>query len=634
MKKIINIFMPVLLITGFSACSDFLNQTSPSELNDETVYNSVYYTGLRVNKIYGAMTLDETYSQYIPIDWSANTDCELIDGLGAEASNTSSERGNMNYNANPGWGNIAKLWNAMYGIIEDANLVIEGISNSSLLESGSSDEAATMLYYKGEALTLRAMAYFDLLRFFGDIPLKMETTNTDLSNVYLEKTDRDIIMDLLIVDLKEAINSLPWAGEAGYTTERITKGYAHALLANIALTRAGWSIRETAKEGYITASFSDPIYPTQRCNDEKRQEMYELALVHLSEIIKSGKHKLNESIENHWYLINQRKLDVTYRENIFEIPMGLDKSGELGYRIGVRVNGATEKYGRNSSGKIKMTAPFFWSFKHNDLRRDLTCAHYQLVETGGTLKEEMLKNAPFGMYCAKWDIRKMTEDWRLKAAAAAEAKIFTGINVVRMRYPQILLMFAEVMNDLYGADVANAETGLSARDALKDVHVRSFAEANKDAARLYVTNIPADKDAFFNAIVNENAWELAGEGFRKQDLIRWNLLSSKIDKFKADYQAQLSQYPEKLYFKYNSDNTIDMSSICWYEEPASTTGYESETFFGNELITSTKTQLETNLPSISAGLNAVVINRYLLPIASTTISASNGTLKNSYGYSN
>lgn len=53
-----------------------------------------------------------------------NSDCELVDGLGADADNTTSERGNMNYNASPSWGNLAKLWDAMYGIIEDANLTL------------------------------------------------------------------------------------------------------------------------------------------------------------------------------------------------------------------------------------------------------------------------------------------------------------------------------------------------------------------------------------------------------------------------------------------------------------------------------------------------------------------------------
>lgn len=97
-----------------------------------------------------------------------------------------------------------------------------------------------MKRYLGESLTIRAMIYFDLLRYFGDIPLKLESSRSDLSNAYTGKTDRDAIMDTLMIDLEEAINYLPWADDvSGYTTERVTKGYAHGLLAQIALTRAG-----------------------------------------------------------------------------------------------------------------------------------------------------------------------------------------------------------------------------------------------------------------------------------------------------------------------------------------------------------------------------------------------------------
>ena len=455
MKNIIKTIVLSAGILGLSACSDFLDQSSPSELTKDLVFESTYYTGLTINKLYGEMTLDQTYSQYIPIIWGTNTDCELIDGLGGDATNTANERGNMNYNASPGWGNIAKLWDAMYGMIENANLTIEGINSSTLAQSGGSD-GNTMLRFKGEALTIRAMLYFDLIRFFGDVPLKLESSKSDLSNAYLEKTDRDEIMDRLITDLEEAIGLLPWAGEvSSYTTERVTKGYAHTLLANIALTRGGWAIREKSKNGYITATEnSDGTYPTQRCDDATRKSMYELALTHLSAVITNNTHKLNPSVEDQWYLLNQSRLDQTYRENIFEIPMGLGVSSELGYTIGVRINGASAQYGEkgNSSGKQKVTAPFFWSFEKNDLRRDITCAHVQLKETNGVLEESTIGNAPFGIYVGKWDIRKMSEEWRNVAIATGNAKWMSGINVVRMRYPQVLLMYAEVMNELAGPD--------------------------------------------------------------------------------------------------------------------------------------------------------------------------------------
>lgn len=641
MKKLIKTIILSTSILSFSACSDFLDQISPSEQTHPAVFESVYYAELAVNKLYGEMTRDQTYSQYIPIIWGTNTDCELIDGLGADATNTSNERGNMNYNANPGWANIASLWNYMYGIIENANLAIEGVDNSTLAKTEGSDGRA-MQRFKAEALTIRAMIYFDLIRFFGDIPMKMESSKPDLSNAYLEKTDRDVIMEHLITDLEAAIEVLPWAYESSnYTTERVTKGYAHALLANIALTRGGWAIREKAKDGYITATEnSDPTYPTQRCDDATRKAMYELALTHLSPIITGSTHDINPSVENHWYLINQSKLDQTYRENIFEIPMGLGVSSELGYTIGVRINGASAQYGDkgNSSGKQKMTAPFFWSFKPNDLRRDITCAQLQLKETSGVLKEEMLGNTPFAIYCGKWDIRKMSEEWRSAAKAAGNNKYMTGINVVRMRYPQVLLMYAEVMNELAGPDGGyTGSAGITARKALETVHSRAYNNADKSIAKDYITTISANKEDFFNAIVNENAWELAGEGFRKFDLIRWNLLSKKIEEFKANYISQLNEYPDKIYFNYEdaAKTIIDMSSVTWFEKPADPAKYaDSKAYYGAELTATTKTQLLTNLPSISSGLNSTVKNRYLMPIASTTISASNGKMQNSYGYSN
>lgn len=637
MKSIFNKILFGTSLLALVSCSDFLDQKSPSDLEGDNVYNSTFYTELVLNNAYGDLTLDQTYSQYIPIIWGLNSDCELVDAVNASDFTASNERGVMNYNPVTGWANLAKLWDAMYGIIETTNGVVEGINSSSLLASEGSDRK-TMLRLKGEALTLRAMIYSDLIKFFGDVPLKLETTKTDLSNVYLPKTDRDIILDSLIINLQEAIEYLPWAGESGATTERMTKGYAHSLLANLALTRAGWSIRESAKEGYETAAISDPVYPTQRCGTAKREEMYKLAEKHLSEVVNSPTHSLNTSIENHWFLVNQRVLDNAFKENIFEIPMGLGRSSEMGYTIGVRISGASSQYGAkgNSSGKMKLNAPYFYSFDKTDLRRDLTCATYELKEEDGTVKENMQGNNPFQIYVAKWDIRRMNEEWRSVAIKTGNAKWMSGINVTRMRYAYVLLMYAEVVNELYGPDVKGAG-GLSAREALKEVHVRAFNDVDKIAAGTYIANIPANKEDMFEAIVQENAWEFAGEGLRKFDLVRWNLLGTKIEEFKNNYRIQLANgvYPEKLYYKYKEDKvTIDMSSVSWYDTPADVTGYSSKDWYGKEatLTPDKQTQLETSLPLISKGLNTPVINRHLMPIGSTTISASNGMLRNSYGF--
>lgn len=647
MKKILSIMALTACAFGMSSCSDFLDQKSPSDMDGNTVYNSEYYTSLRVNKLYGALAQDRTYSQDIPIKWGTNSDCELVDGLGTNAYNTTHYRGVGNYNVDPGFGNLNGSWTAMYGIIEDANINIEGIRESPLLTAGGSQQRA-MERYLGECITMRAMIYFDMLRYFGDIPFKMESTKPDLSNAYLPKTDRDVIMDSLMIELEEAIELLPWAGEiSAYTTEHFTKGYAHALLAQMALTRAGYAIRETAKEGYETASYSDATYPTQRPDAAKRKALYEKALKHFSAVIKSGRHALNPSFENEWYLLNQLTLDQTYRENIFEIPMGEGATGELGYSVGVRLNGVTTKYGYgNSTGPLKVTAPLLYSYDPNDTRRDVTCSNMQIAQNtaAGVTEEQMLGNAPFAIYAGKWDPRKMSAQW-LEKNLKASGKHTTGINVVRMRYSQVLLWYAEIMNELAGPDGRyEGDADMTARQALAEVHTRAFDVENKAAAQAYVDAIPADKDAFFNALVDENAWELAGEGLRKFDLIRWNLLAAKIQEFKDTYMRQLTDgtYQEKLYFNYTdaTKTEIDYSSVTWYGIPEGKTeaDYDNNiSSFGSAKVgTGSDSQVDTNLPSISSGLigdNVTVKNRYLMPIGSTTISASNGVLHNSYGYS-
>lgn len=662
------IYKTLILSAGviyFTSCSDFLDQSSPSEMNDETVFNNTYYTNLALNKVYGDLTQDQTYSSFLPIVCGLNTDCELVDGLGVDASNTSNERGCMNYNCSPGWSRLANVWDAMYKLIENTNLVIEGVEASPLLNPSEDTSEAralkkTMLCYRAEAKTLRAMVYLDLIRLFGDIPFKMERSQSDLSNAYLGKTDRDEIMDSLITDLEEIIPDLPWAGEDGYTTEHVTRGYAHGLLANIALTRAGFAIREKAKEGYIEGENSDPVYPTQRCDDETRAKMYKLAEQHLAAVINSMKHSLTTSVEEYWRQMNVCELQTVQPENLFEIPMMLNKSGELGYTVGFRVSGASSYFGLkgNSSGKLKLTAPYFWSFDHSgkDTRRNITCALSEFSTDKDTkaFRETLSGNKPFSIYCGKWDYRMMAGNtsW-LEAVRAgdASAKICSGINVVKMRYPHVLLMYAEAVYENYktesaqGVDADGNVCVMTAKDALLAVHKRAYADADKAVGEAFIEKVIADK-GFMGAIMDENAWELAGEGVRKFDLIRWNELSNKIDEFKEAYKEcvnladQAGGYPSKVYYKYKTtavyaDREIDMNSINWYEKPSSTSGFESKDFWGKELNDSKgQKQLTINLPSISSGLNKEVKNRYLLPIASTTISTSNGNLYNSYGYAN
>lgn len=81
-----------------------------------------------------------------------------------------------------------------------------------------------MRRYLGEALALKALGYFELIRYWGDVPYKEHASESGLGNVYIGKVDRDIVYNYIIEDLKEAIEYLPWMGEESYTVERMNKG--------------------------------------------------------------------------------------------------------------------------------------------------------------------------------------------------------------------------------------------------------------------------------------------------------------------------------------------------------------------------------------------------------------------------
>ena len=652
-------------LLGLFSCSDFLDQSSPSELKGENVFNSVVYTEQALNKVYADLTYDHTYGSRIPINFGNNTDIELANATKQSEVHQNSERGLGNYYLSKGWDKLDTNWERCFAIIENANIVIDGIRNSDLLAEGTTTRKP-MLRYLGEALTMRAMVYYDIVKNYGDVPMRFEPTQADGSNMYAAKTDRDVILDQLLDDLDEAANYLPWAGEDGYTTEHATAGFAHGLFARIALSRAGYSIREQAKTGYRNhPTCSDGQFPTQRPSEAEVQKLHERALAHLDIVVSKQVHKLNPSFENQWDLINKRTLDTKYYENLYEVAHGLGRSGEMGYSTGVRINGASNKYGAkgNSSGNIRLTASYILSFDNNDSRRDITCAYYELkqttVDNKAVIKETLLSNSPFSAYVAKWDIRRM-DDAIISLAQNTDQKWAPGINWVVMRYSDILLMYAEVMYNLYGLESSNPNgtTTKTALEALTEVHIRAFDTAAQTAAK---TAIEASaRNNFMEALDQERAWEFAGECVRKYDLIRWGTLSEKLDQFRTDYKAMIETAPKFIFYKMKSDDpySIDMNSITWrteqiptdlrdledpdkVKEAAKTAGYEYVTGWGTNyewkkgVADTSKTTNDLNLEyvdDISSGLNATIKNRHLLPIGSKTVSDANGYIENSYNF--
>ncbi len=151
---------------------------------------------------------------------------------------------------------LASTWRNYYNLINRANTIITNIDKADPSLVKNKDR------YVGEAKFLRALAYFDLVRIFGDVP--MVTTNLTVEESYKngrEKTDK-IYNEVIIKDLLDAEGKLP-AKYTGADVGRATKGAAKSLLGKVYLTRKDFvnaeaKLKEVTLLGYgLLPNFKD-----------------------------------------------------------------------------------------------------------------------------------------------------------------------------------------------------------------------------------------------------------------------------------------------------------------------------------------------------------------------------------------
>ncbi|MFD2942469.1 RagB/SusD family nutrient uptake outer membrane protein [Flavobacterium notoginsengisoli] len=569
----------VLLGLGTVSCNeDFLETTSPSKLSSQTVFNTTSMAKAAVMGVYGKMTDTYIYGQKLSVNWQGVSDIETNSGFTTTGYNsTSSDSGAGNFYDDPY--NTTTKWESLFQFAELASSAVDGIRNSPVFES----KANEMKPLLGEALTLKALAYFELVRFWGDIPYKGEPSKSDLSNVYIGKTDRDVVYAELVKDLTEAVGYLPYLKMAPeYTTaERISKAFAKGLLARVALFAGGWSLHD----GNLFSDENVEHHPTMQAENgyyvgrvKNWRDYYQIAAQQTAEILGSSEHQhsLDPNYENIWKTVCNLGQNAS-NENLFEVAFGLGNNGDIGSLMGYEVASNT-KYGSRGFGGsyVSSQAYYFYSFDPDDLRRDTTLSWTSY----GSENKETMKTDALSVSFAKWRLDWMNPSY-LSLHKTANSRIATGVNWIIMRYSDIYLMFAEAESQLSNPDNVNAVAKMSPRHALETVRARAFG-ANSSKVKQY------DAD-FFNAIVNERAWEFGCEAIRKHDLVRWGLLYDKIETMKKtlclmldnkqtvtifDKTYQASDFPQTIYYKFKNAEYIDKSSINYYRNLGASPGPE------------------------------------------------------------
>jgi starch-binding outer membrane protein, SusD/RagB family len=127
-------------------------------------------------------------------------------------------------------------WDGFYKVIHLCNVILEHIEQ--VKEVDPNFTTVMMRSYKAEALYIRSLAYFYLVRIFKDVPLVLESSETDNVNFFIPKSESDAILTWLISDLKLArsyISKRLDYGSIAANKGRATWGAINALLADIYL---------------------------------------------------------------------------------------------------------------------------------------------------------------------------------------------------------------------------------------------------------------------------------------------------------------------------------------------------------------------------------------------------------------
>ncbi len=607
MKKILYSIAAILAATVLAvSCDKILETESPSSFDDVTVYSNYTLAEQTIFALHQKFSEQNSYrGRFLPW-YGFNTDIEWY--IAAKPSDA--KLGLVAYDplTNDGQMNTAKnSYSDMYSAIEIANLTIAGLN-----QYGNVENDPDMAYLLAEAKTLRAMVYYDLIKAWGDVPARFEPISSE--TLYLKKSSRDVVFEQILADLEEAIPALPYPGRGhATTTERVSKTFAEGLYARIALAASGYALRpDDGMEG------SGDLGRVRLSSDSNlsKEVLYPKALAYLKDAISSGANRLYDSYEQLWRDFNNMDLEAG-KEVLFSIPFGpslndLDGNprGRWNYTFAIRADYSPI----NGKGGTAGPTPNFWfKFDENDIRRDLTCVNFSWTKQQ-TPEPAGINSWYFGKYRFEW--------MELLPYGGGNDD---GIKPLVMRYSDILLMAAEIENELNGP--------AGAKQYLLPVRQRAF-KGNEGEAEQYVNSLVSKED-FFNAIVDERAFEFCGEFLRKGDLIRWNMLGSKIAEEKADLTdlANLSGDYEGLsgniWWKVN--DTED-GILIWGLKPGETSAPE-----GTDWIEESKYIVDTKFTKDDK-INCLAVKdpdtRQFWPLFDYVVTNSQGTLVNDYGYVN
>lgn len=444
----------------------------------------------------------------------------------------------------------------LFDVVSKANAIITAVQGMDAYQEQivNATEPSSLSQLYGEAVALKASAYRELIKNWGDVPYQAQ-----LGEAASGLTSRDSIYEVCLADL-QAIEPLMYTLGAcpdytGSVKNYFSKTYVDGLIGRMALEAGGYQTRRgdiTPVDINGNAITIEAMGTTNNggCTYGRRSDwatFYALAKTYFKKAIDdSGTASFSSNYET--FFEQMHSADAVYAdESIYEAPMTQGGGNDARpYSFGRPSNGGSKNnYPCKAYGQGRINPAFYYGmFDPNDIRRDISCtvtgSTGKGVETLIPFKPNSKSNGG-GISCNKWDENRQVTVW-----TGNQRK--SGINLPYMRMSEIYLGYAE----------ACAATGdnTNAKTYLEKIRNRAFrsGKANTDA-------FIAEEGSLLTAIIDERGFEFAGEGDRRWTLIRTGLLPEKIKAVKDLTRKMIDGLKNNGYYTFENGNTI--SNYVW-----------------------------------------------------------------------
>ena len=507
-NKIKYLFLSVLFVS-FVGCSDILEEVPVSELSVENSFNTESDAKAAIVGVYNSLHLEGVYgkSQTLFSTDEHNAGSKVpLSGLNLYSFTAD----NVEV--------ILPIWRDHYEGINRANLAISKIPNINM----NVDERNTLV---AEAKFIKALLYFNLIRYYGDVPYK-ESETTSLNDLNIPRTPVATIYENMIRDLEYCVVHLnvKAAGLAGHATQDAAK----TLLASIYLTRGSMARRNNNGNGI--ADFT-------------------LASRYSKEVIDSNRYRLCSYFPDAFIVQNKNNDEIVFDVQ-FKSP-GLGVGNTIGINMGIpsTSSGVDNLSAGGSQGAIRANPyhQFYYEvadsirMKWTDARILINAAtgRYSIVSAVST--NPPVSAAKFRRYPVRSPgFVLQTNDY--------------DVNWPIFRFAEVLLIYAEASNEINGPNqlAINALNLLRSRarntnigGVHRDILPRSLSlQRSIGLVDLTLTNsLVSTQSAFRNYILLERSRELSQEGKRWFDLVRWGILKSTLRGLNAKCIAKISETP-------------------------------------------------------------------------------------------